>query len=64
MDKNELQTQIILESRAIFNLELQKKIVSNLLSENHIRLKFFRLINKEIKEKVEALEEKIKLLEG
>ena len=54
MSKN---NQIILATRAIYNLETQKKIVCNLIRDNSKRLKLFKIINKEIEEKVESLEE-------
>lgn len=64
MEQKNLETQILLESKAIYNLEMEKKIISNLIKDNSIRLKYFRFINKKIIEKVESLEEKIALLEG
>lgn len=63
-NQKELRTNILIESKIISNLESQKRLVCNLINNNKNRLKYFRFMNNEIKERVETLEEKIDMLES
>lgn len=63
-NQKELRNSILIESKIISNLEKQKQLVCNLISSNKNRLKYFRFMNNEVKQRVESLEEKIDMLES
>lgn len=63
-NQKDLRSSILIDSKVISNLEIEKKLVCNLITNNKSRLKYFKFMNNEIKQKVESLEEKIEELES
>ncbi|GAA0071716.1 hypothetical protein UT300003_32410 [Clostridium sardiniense] len=63
-NQKDLKSSILIDSKVISNLEIEKKLICNFITNNKSRLKYIKFMNNEIKQKVESLEEKIEELES